>query len=67
MAAAAAGHFTVMGNISTTALLSGPPAEIRRQVVENLAAGVHIISPGCAVSSKCPNVNLRAMAGAIGG
>ncbi len=67
MAEAAAGKFTVMGNVSTTDLLNADPAEIERQVQEAVKAGVHIISPGCAVSPKCPNANLRAMADAVAG
>ncbi|MFA5192811.1 MAG: uroporphyrinogen decarboxylase family protein [Verrucomicrobiia bacterium] len=66
MVAAAAGRYTLMGNINTTDLLCAAPAAIARQVEENLAAGVHIISPGCATSPNCPNANLRAMADAIG-
>ncbi len=66
MVEAAAGKFTVMGNVNTADLLSAGPAEIRRQVTENLEAGVNIISPGCAISPKCPNANLRAMAEGIG-
>ena len=65
MAEAAAGQFTIMGNVNTADLLNGTPAEIKHQVAENIAAGVDIISPGCAVSPKCPNANLRAMAEAI--
>ncbi len=65
MVAAAAGRFTLMGNVNTTDLLSGQPVEIRRQVAACLAAGVEIIGPGCAISPKCPNANLRAMAEAI--
>lgn len=65
MVAAAAGAFTVMGNINTGDLLNGAPDEIRRQVRENIAAGVHIISPGCAVSPMCPIENLLAMREAI--
>lgn len=65
MVTAAAGRFTVMGNVNTTDLLTGQPAEIRRQVAACVAAGVEIISPGCAISPKCPNANLRAMAEAI--
>jgi [methyl-Co(III) methanol-specific corrinoid protein]:coenzyme M methyltransferase len=65
MTASAAGRYTVMGNINTTDLLCAGPAELARQVDENLAAGVHIISPGCATSPRCPNSNLRALADAI--
>ena len=65
MAAAAKGKFTIMGNVNTADLLNAEPVEIERQVFENIEAGVHIISPGCAVSPKCPNANLRAMADAI--
>jgi [methyl-Co(III) methanol-specific corrinoid protein]:coenzyme M methyltransferase len=61
----AGGAFRLMGNISTADLLLGQPAEIRRQVVENLEAGVDIISPGCAISPRCPNANLRAMVDAV--
>lgn len=66
IAAAAAGRYTLMGNINTTDLLCAAPTEIARQVDDNLAAGVHIISAGCATSPNCPNANLRAMADAIG-
>jgi MtaA/CmuA family methyltransferase len=65
MVAQAQGAFTVMGNVNTTDLLNGPEAEIERQVCENLDAGVNIISPGCAISPRCPNNNLRAMRRAI--
>ena len=66
MVTAAAGKFTVMGNINTTDLLNAKPEDIRQQTRENLDAGVQIISPGCAISPKCPNANLRAMAEAVG-
>jgi [methyl-Co(III) methanol-specific corrinoid protein]:coenzyme M methyltransferase len=62
----AAGAYRVMGNINTTDLLNGTPAEIERQVLENLRAGVDIISPGCAISPKCPNANLLAITEAVG-
>ena len=65
MVRAAAGKFSAMGNVNTTDLLDATPEQIERQVVQNLEAGVDIISPGCAVSPKCPNVNLRAMADAV--
>jgi [methyl-Co(III) methanol-specific corrinoid protein]:coenzyme M methyltransferase len=65
MAEAAAGRFTVMGNVNTADLLNAQPTEIERQVVENIEAAVHIIGPGCAISPRCPNANLRAMADAI--
>jgi [methyl-Co(III) methanol-specific corrinoid protein]:coenzyme M methyltransferase len=61
MVAAAAGRFSLMGNINTADLLNATPEEVRRQTRENLEAGVEIIGPGCAVSPKCPNANLRAM------
>jgi MtaA/CmuA family methyltransferase len=67
MVAAAADKFTVMGNVNTTDLLNAPATEIARQTLENVRAGVHIISPGCAVSPKCPNANLRAMFEAVEG
>jgi [methyl-Co(III) methanol-specific corrinoid protein]:coenzyme M methyltransferase len=59
------GAFRTMGNINTADLLNGTPDDIQRQVFENLDAGVDIISPGCAISPKCPNVNLRAIADAV--
>jgi MtaA/CmuA family methyltransferase len=61
----AGGAFTLMGNVNTTDLLLGEPAEIERQVVANLEAGIDIISPGCAISPKCPNANLQAMVRAV--
>ena len=57
----AAGAFRVMGNVNTTDLLRGTPANIARQVIQNIEAGVDIISPGCAISPKCPNANLRTL------
>jgi [methyl-Co(III) methanol-specific corrinoid protein]:coenzyme M methyltransferase len=65
MKEAAGGAMRLMGNVNTGDLARGTPGEIERQVFENLDAGIDIISPGCAVSPKCPNVNLRAMAEAI--
>ena len=65
MKKASAGKFTIMGNVNTTDLAMGKPEQIAQQVRECLAAGVDIISPGCAVSPKCPNANLRAMAEAV--
>jgi len=59
------GKFRIMGNINTTDLLISKPEEIERQVFESLEAGVDIISPGCAISPKCPNSNLKAMSRAI--
>jgi [methyl-Co(III) methanol-specific corrinoid protein]:coenzyme M methyltransferase len=61
----AAGAFRLMGNVNTADLLLGQPEEIGRQVVENLEAGVDIIGPGCAISPRCPNANLRAMVDAV--
>jgi MtaA/CmuA family methyltransferase len=55
----------LMGNINTTDLLNGTPAEIERQVNKCLDAGIDIISPGCAISPECPNENLMAMSRAI--
>lgn len=59
MVEAARGHFTVMGNVNTADLLYGAPETLEKQVEECLNAGVHIISPGCALSPKCTNRNLR--------
>jgi [methyl-Co(III) methanol-specific corrinoid protein]:coenzyme M methyltransferase len=61
----AAGKFRLMGNVSTADLLLGSRETIKRQVVDNLKAGVEIISPGCAVSPRCPNRKLRAMVDAV--
>lgn len=61
----AQGAFRLMGNVNTTDLLFGRPAEIEAQVVECLEAGIDIISPGCAVSPLCPTRNLRALATGI--
>jgi len=65
MKRAAAGKFSIMGNVSTGDLLSGAPAQLERQVFDALNAGVDIISPGCAISPKCPAANLLAMRQAI--
>ena len=61
----AAGAFCLMGNVNTTDLLLGQPEEIEHQVVGNLEAGIDIISPGCAISPKCPNANFQAMVSAV--
>ena len=61
----AAGSFSLMGNVNTADLMLGRPEGIERQVVENLEAGIDIISPGCAVSPKCPNANFQAMVSAV--
>ena len=61
----AGGTYRVMGNVSTTDLLRGTPADIERQVIRNIEAGVDIVSPGCAISPKCPNANLRALRDAV--
>ncbi len=58
----AGGAYRVMGNVNTTDLLNGTPADIERQVIQNIEAGVDIISPGCAISPLCPNANLRVLA-----
>ncbi|MGQ9592012.1 MAG: uroporphyrinogen decarboxylase family protein [Planctomycetota bacterium] len=65
MKRAAAGRFSVMGNVRTSDLLRGSPEEIERQVRECLEAGVDVISPGCAVSPECPLENFLAMGRAI--
>lgn len=65
MKQASHGKFTIMGNVNTGDLLLGKPQQIRQQVFDCIEAGVDIISPGCAVSPKCPNVNLKAMSDAI--
>lgn len=65
MKSIAKGKFTIMGNINTTDLLRAKPEEIEKQVIENIEAGVDIISPGCAISPECPNANFQAMAKAI--
>lgn len=49
----------------TTDRMLGQPAELERQVFEDLDAGVDIISPGCAISPLCPNVNLRTLVDAV--
>ena len=54
-----------MGNVNTSDLLSAAPTEIARQTQKNVRAGVQIISPGCAVSPRCPNANLPAMAESV--
>jgi [methyl-Co(III) methanol-specific corrinoid protein]:coenzyme M methyltransferase len=65
MAETAGDAFRLMGNVSTADLLLAQPAAIKRQVFENLAAGIDIISPGCAISPRCPNANLHAMVDAV--
>ncbi len=64
MKRAAAGRFKIMGNVNTTDLLLGKPDQIAEQVKRCVAAGVDIVSPGCAVSPECPNENLRTLSDA---
>ena len=52
-----AGKFLIAGNINTSDLLLADPEAIAKQTADNLEAGTDIISPGCAVSPKCPNRN----------
>jgi len=66
MKESSAGAFRIMGNVNTTDLMLASPEEIKAQVIENLEAGVDIISPGCATSPKCPNANFQAMVEAVG-
>jgi MtaA/CmuA family methyltransferase len=65
MKRAAEEKFRLMGNVNTSDLLIGQPAQIETQVNACLEAGVEIISPGCAISPKCPNANLLALRPAI--
>ena len=67
MIAAAHGRFTVTGSVNTTALLSGKPAEMRRQEAKNLAAGMRLSGPAAQVVPKPSNANLRAIAEPISG
>ncbi len=65
MKKAAAGKYTIMGNISTTDLARGNTAAVEAQVRECVAAGVDIISPGCAISPACANATIRTLTEAV--
>jgi len=58
----AAGKMKLTGCVSNlNVLLNGTPKDVENQVQEILNAGIHIISPECAVPLKVKNENLAAI------
>jgi [methyl-Co(III) methanol-specific corrinoid protein]:coenzyme M methyltransferase len=56
------GSCAVIGGVPTVeVLLRGTPEEVRRLSNECLAAGVHLLAPGCGVPPGAPDENLREM------
>lgn len=59
----AASACAVIGGVDPVAvLLHGSPDDVRRASAECLAAGVHILAPGCGVAPSTPTENLLEMA-----
>ncbi|MCC6860281.1 MAG: MtaA/CmuA family methyltransferase [Bryobacterales bacterium] len=64
-AAAALGGCAIMGGVATVeVLLRGTVEDVRRASRECLAAGVHLLAPGCGVPPAAPDANLQEMADA---
>jgi [methyl-Co(III) methanol-specific corrinoid protein]:coenzyme M methyltransferase len=42
-------------------LLNGTPEDVRRACIQDLAAGVHILAPGCGLAPDTPTANLQEM------
>jgi [methyl-Co(III) methanol-specific corrinoid protein]:coenzyme M methyltransferase len=60
LAQAAAGPCAVVGGIDPVGvLLEGGAADVRRAANECLAAGVHLLAPGCGVPAATPMENLQ--------
>ena len=53
------------GGLSNETLLNGTPADVEREVIDLLDAGIRLISPECAIPMKTPNVNLAAIRNAV--
>jgi MtaA/CmuA family methyltransferase len=60
--AVGAGECAIVGGVPTVSvLLNGTPPQVRRCSEECLAAGVHILAPGCGLVPLTPGENLREM------
>ena len=60
-----AGKMSLLGNVNNPqTLLRGTPADVRREVLYALEAGVEIAGPECAVPLITPNANLKAIVAA---
>lgn len=60
MVKAAEGNIRVIGCVNNPITLSqGTPSRVRREVEYDLACGVTMISPECAVPTSVPSVNLK--------
>jgi [methyl-Co(III) methanol-specific corrinoid protein]:coenzyme M methyltransferase len=60
------GRISLVGNINNpSTLYSKGPAEVRDEVRENLAAGIHMIGPECAIPLQTPLENLLAIGNAV--
>ncbi len=67
-AAVEAGECAIIGAVPTIeVLLDGTVDDVARSARDCLAAGVHILAPGCAVPPAAPTRNLRAMVEAVDG
>jgi len=64
-AAVELGNCAVIGGVPTVeVLLQGTPEAVRQASNECLAAGVHLLAPGCGVPPGAPDENLQEMADA---
>jgi MtaA/CmuA family methyltransferase len=59
------GRMLLVGGVSTAALLSKGPREVRDQVESSLSAGVQMIAPECAISPATPGANLAEISHAV--
>jgi len=61
-AAAAQGRCAIVGGVPPIeALLSGTPDTVRAASRESLAAGVHILAPGCGIPPRASGANLKVL------
>jgi MtaA/CmuA family methyltransferase len=64
--AAVDGRISLVGNVNNpSTLYAKGPAEVREEVRENLAAGVQMIGPECAIPLQTPLENLLAIRDAV--
>jgi [methyl-Co(III) methanol-specific corrinoid protein]:coenzyme M methyltransferase len=60
------GRIRLVGNVNNpVTLLRRGPDDVRREVWDNLDAGVELIGPECAVPLDTPTENLQAIARAV--
>jgi len=64
--AAVGGRIAMVGNVNNpVTLFTGSPNQVGDEVRANLAAGVHLVGPECAIPLRTPIANLRAIREAV--